>query len=304
MPIFDRIKEASTRLVPKFEPPLVMTSSIVKGATKRALFASSKERGIWYAETKTGCNLIPHTDPWQWDKKPRKLDFTKIYPWYNDSMTIAVRDGCSYFKEINLLLLGSDLFRPPYASAVTLREIQTCEMSLRNPHPNICQYRGVVVDKTGHVISLMFDRYDMDLGNLVKSGQCFDADACIRDVQNGVKHRHSLGLIHYDLKPANVFYSAHMDHFVLGDFDASQQIGTRIQLKRGAEAFRPLITKSTDIACPAMDWYGVEVLKFWLRKKGNGKAERGAMLPKTRVILAEAAELVIGKQFCHNKSAH
>lgn len=53
-----------------------------------------------------------------------------------------------------------------------------------------------------------------------------------------------------------------------------------------------------------MDWYGVEVLKFWLRKKGNGKADRGAVLPKTRVILAEAAELVIGKQFCHNKAAH
>jgi hypothetical protein len=28
------------------------------------------------------------------------------------------------------------------------------------------------------------------------------------------------------------------------------------------------------------------------------------MLFKTQVILAEAAELVIGKQFCHNKSAH
>jgi serine/threonine protein kinase len=96
----------------------------------------------------------------------------------------------------------------------------------------------------------------------VKSGQYFDADACIRDVQNGIKHLHSRGLIHYDLKPANKFYSAHMDRFLLGDFDASQQIGMRIRLKRGAEGFCPLGTNSTDIAFPAMDWYGVEVLKF------------------------------------------
>lgn len=80
MPIFDRMKEMSTRLVHKFDPPLVMTSSIVKGAIKRALFSSPKERGIWYAETKTGCDLILHADPWQWDKRPRKLDSTKIYP--------------------------------------------------------------------------------------------------------------------------------------------------------------------------------------------------------------------------------
>jgi serine/threonine protein kinase len=237
----------------------------------------------------------------------QKTSEARLYediPVYNDSMTIAARYECSYFKEINLLLLGTNLIRPPYAKAVTLHDIQTCEMLLRNPHPNICQYRGVVVDKTGHVISLMSDRYDMDLGDLVKAGQCFDADACIRDVQNGLIHLHSLGPIHYDPKPANIFYSTHMVRFVLGDFDASQQIGTRIRLKRGAEGFRPLITKSTDIASPAMDWYGIEVLKFWLRKKGNGKADRGAMLPKTRVILAETAELVIGKQFCHNKSAH
>jgi hypothetical protein len=74
------MKEMSTRLVHKFDPPLVMTSSIVKGAIKRALFSSPKERGIWYAETKTGCDLILHADPWQWDKRPRKLDSTKIYP--------------------------------------------------------------------------------------------------------------------------------------------------------------------------------------------------------------------------------
>ncbi|KAH7087520.1 kinase-like domain-containing protein [Paraphoma chrysanthemicola] len=255
------------------------------------------DRGIWYAETEISRDLAPPADLWQWDMKPRKIDLTKVYPLYNDSMTIATRKNMPYVKEVSLLLLGPNIFRLPYTFAVTLCDIQTCELLRRNPHPNICSYRGINLDGENGIIGLVFDRHDVDLRALVKSGQPFDAAACMRDVENAVRHLHSLGLIHYDLNPTNVLYDAKAGRFVLGDLDASQQIGMQVRYKRGMEGFCPPMKRSTDIACPSMDWYGLEVLKFWLQKKGNGKAEDRAVMPKTRAILEEAAELFKGKRF-------
>ncbi|KAH7074561.1 kinase-like domain-containing protein [Paraphoma chrysanthemicola] len=246
-------------------------------------------------ETKISRDLAPPTDPWQWDTKPRKIDLTKVYPLYNDSMTIATRKDMAYVKEVNLLSLGSSILRLPYPFAVTLREIQMCELLRRNPHPNSCGYRGINLDRENRVVGLVFDRHDVDLRSLVKSGQPFDAAACIRDVENAVKHPHFVGLIHYDLNPTNISYDAKAGRFVLGDFDASQQIGMQVRYKRGMVGFCPPMKKSTDIACPSMDWYGLEVLKLWLQRKGNGKAEGRAVMPKTRAILEEAAELLKGK---------
>jgi serine/threonine protein kinase len=278
------------------KPPMTLVSSLVEGKnigrTKRGLFSSPGTNAIYYAQTSTPTGLAQDMDAWQWDNPPRLIDCTQVYPHYNpSSMTVANRDR-AFEKQLDLLALGPRLFDGFSSAMVTLREIRIGEMLRTHPHPNICVYRGVVINTDNLVSSLVFDRYDMTLSDLVEYHHPFDGKACIRAVEKAIKHLHSLGYIHYDLKPENILYSMRDKRFVLGDFDASQRIGTRLQLKHGAEGWRPPIVIGDDVAHPEYDWYGVKVLKFWLQKKGNGKTKKEQRLPCTKDILAEVGRIL------------
>jgi serine/threonine protein kinase len=273
------------------KPPMAIVSWIVKGkitgGTKRGLFTSPGTNALYYAQTSTPTGLAQDIDAWQWDIQPRPIDFMQVYPRYDpSSMTVANRDR-AFEKQLDLLALGPRLFDSSESAMVTMREITIGEMLRKHPHPNICVYRGVVVNTNNLVSGIVFDRYDMTLYDLVEYRHQFDGKACIRAVEKGIKHLHSLGYIHYDLKPENILYSMRDKRFVLGDFDTSQRIGTRLELKHGAEGWRPPFVTKDDVAHPEYDWYGVKVLKFWLKKKGNGKAKRHQKLPRTKDIVAE-----------------
>jgi serine/threonine protein kinase len=273
------------------KPPMSLVSWIVHGKTKRGLFSSPGTNDLYYAETSTPSGLAQDMDAWQWDSPPRLIDFTKLYPRYDPSFMTATYRNNGYEKKLDLLALGPRLFDSSIAM-VTLREIKIGEILRQNPNPNLSVYGGVIVNENNLVSGLVFDRYDMTLGDLVNWRDQFDGKACIHAVEKGLKHLHSLGYIHFDLKPENVFYSCRDKRFVLGDFDASQRIGTRLQLKYGAEGWRPRIVPGDDIAHPDCDWYGLKVLKFWLKKKGNGKAKKQEKLPHTKDILAEVTKML------------
>jgi hypothetical protein len=273
------------------KPPMSLVSWIVHGKNKRGLFSSPGTNDLYYAETSTPSELAQDIDAWQWDSPPRLIDFTKLYPRYDPSFMTATYRNNGYEKKLDLLALGPRLFDSSVAM-VTLREIKIGEILRQNPNPNLSVYRGVIVNENNLVSGLVFDRYDMTLGDLVNWRDQFDGKACIHAVEKGLKHLHSLGYIHFDLKPENVFYSCRDKRFVLGDFDASQRIGTRLQLKYGAEGWRPPIVPGDDIAHLDCDWYGLKVLKFWLKKKGNGKAKKQEKLPHTKDILAEVTKML------------
>ncbi|KAH3976237.1 hypothetical protein HBI25_067950 [Parastagonospora nodorum] len=278
-------------MIPAKNPRLIMTGCTIRGGLTRALFSSvTGER--WFAETKHPLERGQRSDPWKWDTPPRVINFGRIYPTYIPSiMTVAIREGAEYLKEVDLQKLGARLFAGAPPADITLREILVCEMLRKNLHPSLCAYRGVVVNEQGLVSSLVFERYDCTLIQLVRGHQQFDAEECFRTVESGVKHLHALGYIHYDLKPENIFYDMRSKRFVLGDFDAVQKIGVRLHLKHGAMGFIPEYTR-TDLARVECDWYGLEVLKFWLEKKGNGKARRFDMLPSTTEILEEVTKVM------------
>ncbi|KAF2823823.1 hypothetical protein CC86DRAFT_60371 [Ophiobolus disseminans] len=212
-------------------------------------------------------------------------------------MTIANRSGSLYDKCPDLLRLGAWLFQKTGKSAVTLREIQICETLRQQPHPNICLYRGVTVGAEGLVTGLVFDRYDATLFDLVHEGRRFDAVACICDVEAGIKHLHSLGYIHDDLKPDNIFYSTRTGRFVLGDFDSAHRIGSTLQLKHGAIGWHPKPKSKDEVAVPGRDWYGFEVLKFWIQMKGGGNGRNDDVSPSTAEILEMATKMLERKVF-------
>jgi serine/threonine protein kinase len=275
------------------KPQMSIVSWMVHDKTKRGLFSMSGCNDFYYAETSTPSGLAQDMDAWQWDNPPRHIDFTQVYPRYEpSSMTIAKRGGLEFVKKLDLLVLGPRLFDSSSVAMVTSREIQIGEMLLKHPHPNLCVYRGVIVNSDNLVSGLVFNRHDWTLADLVNNRQSFDGKACIHAVEKGLKHLHSLGYIHYDLKPENIFYNVNDKQFVLGDFDASQRIGAKLDLKHGAEGWRPAITVRDDIADPRCDWYGVKVLKFWLKKKGNGKAKKGEKLEGTKDILIEVTGIL------------
>lgn len=189
-------------MTPARNPRLTMTGCTIRGSLTRALFTSqSGER--WFAETKHPLERGQRSDPWKWDTSPRVINFERIYPPYLPSMTVAIREDASYLKEVDFLKLGVRLFAGAPPAEITLREIMVCEMLRKDPHPSLCAYRGVVRNEQGLVSGLVFERYDYTLIQLVRRNQQFDAEECFRAVENGVKHLHALGYIHYDLKPVS-----------------------------------------------------------------------------------------------------
>jgi hypothetical protein len=284
--------ETTSTMISDTKPKMSLVSWTTKGKTKRGLFSAAGTKDLYYAETSTPSRLAQDINAWTWDSPPRLIDFTTVYPRYDSSFMTVASSHRGFEKRPDLLKLGPMLLESSSVAMVTLREITRGEMLRKNPHPNVCSYFGVIVNSDNLVSSLVFDRYDMTLMDLVKYRHQFDGKACMRAIEKGLKHLHSLGYIHYDLKPENVFYSCRDKRFVLGDFDASQRIGARIQLKFGAEGWRPPFIVGENTAHPECDWYGFKVLKFWLKKKGNGKAKNDEELPHTKEILAEVTRML------------
>jgi serine/threonine protein kinase len=112
-----------------------------------------------------------------------------------------------------------------------MNEIATCETLKMNPHPNISRYHGCVVED-GWIKGLSFDRYAMTLAERVQDERPLDIDACLRGIQAGVDHLHSLGLIHNDLHPDNIMMNGD-DTVVIIDFDSSRPKGMGLEGAKG-----------------------------------------------------------------------
>ncbi|PUU81532.1 hypothetical protein B9Z19DRAFT_1076734 [Tuber borchii] len=74
----------------------------------------------------------------------------------------------------------------------------------------------------------------MDLYKRVtrKDSRPFNTDLVLRGIQEGIRHLHSLGLVHCDIKPANIVMN-HGDTPVIVDFDSCRHKGEKLGLKGG-----------------------------------------------------------------------
>ena len=111
-----------------------------------------------------------------------------------------------------------------------LNEIQVWEVLRANP--NIAECLGCIVEKSS-ITGLCFVKYDMNLSERVsKDPRSFDTDCLLSGIQIGIRHLHSLCLIHCDLNPTNILMYG--DIPVIGDFDSCQWKGEKLGLKAGA----------------------------------------------------------------------
>lgn len=128
------------------------------------------------------------------------------------------------------------------------REVETCEILRKSPHPNIASYYGCQ-ETHGRVSALCFKRYKSSLLEAVNprrlgktafllSGRELvkdDMKIGLRDILSAIKHLHLLGIVHNDINPANIMLD-NDGTFILIDFDSCRYIG---------ESFRKSKTKRT-----------------------------------------------------------
>ncbi|KAL4926589.1 putative Rho-associated protein kinase [Aspergillus undulatus] len=162
------------------------------------------------------------------------------------------------------------------------REVETCEILRKHPHPNIATYYGYN-ETHGRVSGLCFKRYTSTLletanpQRLGKVAFLSSARELVREnmisglegILAAIKHLHSLGLVHNDINPANIM--ADRDGtLILIDFDSCRYIGESLrntETKRTHHWHDP----SVDISLEKNDLDAFQDLQIWLA----GSADEG-----------------------------
>ncbi|KAJ5688599.1 hypothetical protein N7462_002991 [Penicillium macrosclerotiorum] len=191
-------------------------------------------------------------------------------PWILDSWSV-VSGNDSYIKTPKLFayLAGAALEKQ------ILREVETCELLRRHPHRNIAIYHGCQ-NTRNRVSGLCFKRYSVTLfeaanprhygkNHFRESGREFVTEpikAALNGILDGIRHLHSLGLVHNDINPANIMLDEN-NVPVLIDFDSCRRIGESLRdtrAKRTHEWHDPEV----EVAAEKNDLDAFTDLKTWL----------------------------------------
>ena len=109
------------------------------------------------------------------------------------------------------------------------------EILRQNPHHNIAKYLGCVANKQGRISGLVFVKYPITLGQMLRDGTHFDRQRCLRGIKAGISHLHGLGLIHNDINPENIMMDGVVDDMepVIIDFDSCRKEDEKLGSKFG-----------------------------------------------------------------------
>jgi serine/threonine protein kinase len=160
------------------------------------------------------------------------------------------------------------------------RQIEIWEVLRRNPHPNIAIYYGCR-EENGRVTGLCFKRYTQTLFNKVNprflnkkkfqaSGREHVDDSLKENVYGileGIKHLHSLGLVHNNIKPASIMLDEHGVPVIM-NFGSCLNIGERLWPGCGGRTdgwYDP----GNEIVLEKNDLDAFEELKTWLFGSGT-----------------------------------
>lgn len=105
--------------------------------------------------------------------------------------------------------------RPNRIADSLLQEVGFCEILRRSPHPNVATYLGCQV-ADGRITGICFAKYDSTLMQRVNPGSHMkrqsrsdrgptnDYSSILEGVESGIRHLHSLEIIHNDVDPSNI----------------------------------------------------------------------------------------------------
>ncbi|KUJ14195.1 uncharacterized protein LY89DRAFT_698619 [Mollisia scopiformis] len=129
-------------------------------------------------------------------------------------------------------------YSSPHLEQQILREVEACELLKPHPHPNVAVYYGCR-STNGRVLGIFNPRY-LSKSDFLTSRLSVDdtTKACLDGIIAGIRHLHSLGIIHNDITPSNIMFkedgtpvlndfgSCRMTALENNDFDAFTELQT------------------------------------------------------------------------------
>jgi len=110
------------------------------------------------------------------------------------------------------------------------------------------------------ITGLCFVKYDMTLLQRVTQVSLpFNADYILQCIEEGIRHLHSLELIHCDLNPTNILMGGEIA--VIGDFDSCRRKGEKLGLKAGTSGWT---RDEFKYALPENDQFGLSKIRDFL----------------------------------------
>ncbi|KAG5959263.1 hypothetical protein E4U56_005062 [Claviceps arundinis] len=195
------------------------------------LIIRGPNRDFYYAITEDRFATSSTIDLDNLDKTP--IDIDNVWPRYSGRLLRAPSPvpQDSYIKEADFFVPGEypELLPP---GGLVLHEIEAYELLRQHPHPNIAQYHGCVVSD-GRVTGLCLAKYKMTLEERMEVSEPFDKEIFLESIECGIRHLHSLGIVHNDISPYNIMLDE-MDRPVIIDFDSWQQNGQELGIKKGS----------------------------------------------------------------------
>jgi serine/threonine protein kinase len=142
-----------------------------------------------------------------------------------------------------------------------LHEAHICELLAKSPHPNIVTYYGCDV-RGGYVLHLILEYLPHKLADrFLDKSKPLDVEQCIRGIEAGLNHIHSLGLVHLDIAPRNIMLRED-DTPVIIDFDLAQRDHER--LGENFHAGEPYYHSYDTHASPQLDIDALDLLKEYV----------------------------------------
>ncbi|KAG6190951.1 hypothetical protein E4U10_004582 [Claviceps purpurea] len=200
---------------------------------KTVMVIRGKDDEFFWATTKLRLSETSTLDLEKLDKIAVNLD--TVRPLYSARLLRAPTPipQDSYIKESSLMDYKENLTEESIITKLILHEIEALELLRKHPHPNIVEYRGCVVTD-GRISGLCLAKCKATLRERIEVGRPFDKDLFLEGVERGVRHLHSLGIVHNDINPDNVMLDE-LDRPIIIDFDSWGRNGQKLEdgMKKG-----------------------------------------------------------------------
>ncbi|KAI1103362.1 hypothetical protein F4804DRAFT_333334 [Jackrogersella minutella] len=79
--------------------------------------------------------------------------------------------------------------------------------------------------------------YDHDLSDFLEYGNTVDKEQIMSGLESAVRHLHSIGLAHNDVKPRNIMVDEKIGEPILIDFGSCHKIGDKMTSSRGTDGW-------------------------------------------------------------------
>jgi serine/threonine protein kinase len=204
----------------------------------------------------------------------KQIPTSAYNPNYSIEFTLAPENllNSCYTKKPQLLSYDrvSEGPQPNLIAEDVLKEARVYEVLMQHPHPNIATSLGCQVSD-GRITGLCLEKYPRTLMKEVNPGALMkralrntrevseDYSRVLIDVESGLYHLHSLGLVHNDLNPSNIMVAD--DRAVIIDFGSCRKTGESLEyVGRTYEWHDEKIQQSL----PENDLTALEEIRIWL----------------------------------------